>query len=131
MSRNLPEEVHKLIRAVSSRIEPKAREAMLYQASTATALAEIPGCSIDLMCCGSVLVPLPDGPVSPVPTVMDDTGKPQGDLIIRIRAGLIVGVERPWYSGQTEGKWPEPSHLKFPRGVTTNPPRNPSAPVAA
>lgn len=102
-----------LARAVE-RTPPEVRLAVGAQATHAVVTAEVAGRSVDVVVTGDVaVVPAPDGPLRPVPQVVDADGRATGELLVWVRDGRLTGLERPWWTDEAPTDWPAPSDLRL------------------
>ena len=118
----MPPDVLELIRIVAERLPSMERQILLHQADRATVCDEVPGRVIDVLVLESEpLLPLADGPIDAIPTVVDESGNIVGELLIWLASGLLVGVERPWYTEAPPDEWPDASRLRFQKSDLSEP----------
>lgn len=84
----------------------QARSAMVVDARAATRMDLL----VDLQ---ERRLVVPDGPLEPVPFVVDAHGERAGQLLLVVRDGVLVRLEQTW-TGDTEPvAWPTPDRLDF------------------
>lgn len=114
----LPMPYAALVERAASRCPPDVRVSLRAQLATAQVTSEVPGRMLDVQVPGSVpSVPAPDGPLRPIPTVVDD-GEATGELLVWVKGGRLVGLERPWWTDEAPTDWPSPDDLRFPDADT-------------
>lgn len=80
----------------------------------ARVVREVPGRAIDLDVPVDVpSVVTPEGLLRPVPAVRDHRGELVGELILWVRAGRLIGMERPWFTEAPPDEWPDVAELDF------------------
>jgi hypothetical protein len=110
----VPPEVVELIRAVAAHLPEAVGRVLVQQAEHASVEAETPGRLIDLVVAAPVPdLHLPDGPLRPIPSVLDETGVIIGEVIIWVEGGRLTGVERPWFTDDAPALWPDVATLDF------------------
>jgi hypothetical protein len=75
---------------------------LVQQADSASVESETPGTFIDLVVPEPVPALLPDGPLHPIPSVLDE---------IWVEGGRLTGVERPWFTDDAPDLWPDAARL--------------------
>ena len=110
----MPPEVVELIRAIASRLPEAVGRVLVQQAESASVESETPGRFIDLVVPGPApALLLPDGPLRPIPSVLDEAGVITGEVIIWVEGGRLTGVERPWFTDDAPDLWPDAATLDF------------------
>ena len=109
----LPGRLVSLIFRIAEHLPLPEGPALCAQAESANIVDEVPGRSIDVTVPRYVdRVALPDGPVHPIPAVMDG-GDVVGELIIWVRDGYLIGAEQPWFGDEPPNAWPEVTALDY------------------
>lgn len=109
----LPEHLVRLLRRATADVSPDVAGAVDAQAARAVVVAHVEGRSVDVAVPDDVPpVPAADGPLRPVVSVVDATGEATGELLVWVRGGRLVGLERPWWTDEPPTSWPGPDDLR-------------------
>lgn len=110
----LPAHVLELIERAVSHCSPEIASTVTRQASKALLVSETAGRRLDVSVpMNSVLIPAPNGPLRPIPGVETITGESTGELMVWVRDGLLIGLERPWWTDEAPDEWPGVEDLRF------------------
>ena len=58
-------------------------------------------------------VPLPDGPIPVRAIVYDEAGRPEGEVLVWLRFGMLIGVEQAWFTDDPPSGWPAPGNVRL------------------
>jgi hypothetical protein len=103
-----------IVVAISQRLPDSVAEPLREQLRSASVVSEAPGRSIDLSIpADAPQLPAPDGPLPVSPSVLDEKGALTGEVLIWIKAGRLIGLERPWFTDDPPNEWPSTTSLDF------------------
>ena len=111
-----------LLRYAVGRCPHDVAVAVARQAERARVTRETPGRMLDVEVPDDVdLIPAPDGPLRPIPQVVEVSGEVTGELMVWLRDGRLTGLERPWWTEEAPTGWPTPAQLQFSPTVPGDP----------
>ncbi|TQL03868.1 hypothetical protein [Cellulomonas sp. SLBN-39] len=105
---------HRLVAGLAYRLPEELGLALFAQARSAMVLDARPATRMDLLVDvqeGRLVVP--DGPLEPVPFVVDARGERVGRLLLVVRGGVLVRLEQTWTGDAVPEAWPTPDRLDF------------------
>lgn len=109
-----------LVAKAVSRCPGGVVDAVLRQAVQAWVVGETQGRTVDVGVPDDAdPVRSPDGPLRPVPHVVSAAGETTGDLMVWVRDGRLIGLERSWWTDDAPTRWPTADEVVFPETTPT------------
>lgn len=105
---------HRLVARLAYRMPEELGLALFAQARSAMVVDAGPGTRMDLLVdLQERRLVVPDGPLEPVPFVVDARGERAGQLLLVVRDGVLVRLEQTWTGDAVPDAWPTPDRLDF------------------
>lgn len=109
---HLTPELRALVAHITSRLGAAAQaiDAQAAQARVAVATPTV----VDLEVPDDVPpIPLADGPIPVRAIVYDSRQELTGEILLWVRAGMLVGLEQAWFTDEPPSEWPPPAMVRL------------------
>lgn len=58
-------------------------------------------------------IPLPDGPLPVRAIVQNASQQAEGEVLVWIRSGVLIGIEQAWFTDEPPTRWPDASRVRL------------------